>query len=319
MRDRGGLLALLCAFAHRLATAAPLAPEAFSPNNPSRLIPGTDAAAAPAAATAGLWEREKEEKPPMRGLNPKADAMADATASAEEFFYNAIIFKNNDTTAEGDRDAFGQEAEPCAQCGRDTQGVGNCCVAGGSWEGTCTNSPDEPGSEHTLQEGYLACAHLEVLKPAAALEEAGPSSYREMDGTRVVVTKEKTEMNLARINQIARPGGSGRTAAGRGGPLDPEAGAKPAAEAAAPKRTTYGTGSKAAAAAPTAAANELHEALHAGPQDMADATKPPAAHLPLQTDVLPDPSKALGVQQRKCDSEREEWCDVRVRVRVRVS
>ena len=77
---------------------------------------------------------------------------------------------------------------------------------------------------------------------AAALEEAGPSSYREMDGTRVVVTKEKTEMNLARINQIARPGGSGRTAAGRGGPLDPEAGAKPAAEAAAPKRTTYGTG-----------------------------------------------------------------------------
>ena len=318
MRDRGGLLALLCAFAHRLATAAPLAPEAFSPNNPSRLIPGTDAAAAPAAATAtaGLWEREKEEKPPMRGLNPKADAMADATASAEEFFYNAIIFKNNDTTAEGDRDAFGQEAEPCAQCGRDTQGVGNCCVAGGSWEGTCTNSPDEPGSEHTLQEGYLACAHLEVLKPAASLEEAGPSSYREMDGTRVVVTKEKTERDLARINQIARPGGSGRTAAGRGGPLDPEAGAKPAAEAAAPKRTTYGTGSKAAAAAPTAAANELHEALHAGPQDMADATKPPAAHLPLQTDVLPDPSKALGVQQRKCDSEREEWCDVRVRVRV---
>ena len=112
------------------------------------------------------------------------------------------------------------------------------------------------------------------------------------------------------------PRDGGGDAAGRGGPLDPEAGAKPAAEAAAPKRTTYGTGSKAAAAAPTAAANELHEALHAGPQDMADATKPPAAHLPLQTDVLPDPSKALGVQQRKCDSEREEWCDVRVRVRV---
>ena len=152
---------MLCAFAHRLATAAPLAPEAFSPNNPSRLIPGTDAAAAPAAATAtaGLWEREKEEKPPMRGLNPKADAMADATASAEEFFYNAIIFKNNDTTAEGDRDAFGQEAEPCAQCGRDTQGVGNCCVAGGSWKNP-HELAGQPG-RHTLQEGYLACADLE--------------------------------------------------------------------------------------------------------------------------------------------------------------
>ena len=42
---------------------------------------------------------------------------------------------------------------------------------------------------------------------------------------------------------------------------------------------------------------------------MSDATKPSAEHLPLQTEALPDPSKALGVQQRKCDSEREEWCD----------
>jgi hypothetical protein len=308
MRDAHGgcLLALLCAFTDRSAIAAPLAPEAYSPNNPSRLLPGADAAAAPAEA--GLWERQKEPVQPMRGLNPKADAMADATASAEEFFNNAIMFKNNDTNADGDRDAFGQETEPCPLCGRDTQGVGNCCVAGGSWEGTCTNSPDEPGSEHTLQEGYLSCVHLAVLKPAGS-QEAGPSTYREMDGTRVVVTKAKTDSDLARINQIARPGGSGRTAAGRGGPLDPEAGAAKPAEAGAPKLTTFGTGSKAAAAAPTAAANELHEALQAGPADMADATKPSAEHLPLQAEALPDPSKALGVQQRKCDSEREEWCD----------
>ena len=95
MRDAHGgcLLALLCAFTDRSAIAAPLAPEAYSPNNPSRLLPGADAAAAPAEA--GLWERQKEPVQPMRGLNPKADAMADATASAEEFFNNAIMFRGH--------------------------------------------------------------------------------------------------------------------------------------------------------------------------------------------------------------------------------
>ena len=277
-----GLLALLCAFSDRLATAAPLAPEAYSPNNPDRLRPTKDAQAAPAAAdgaSGGLWEREKEIAAPMRGLNPKADAMADASASAEDFYNNAILFKKNETGT-GNRDSFAQEAEDCPTCGRDSQGVGNCCSPGGAWEGSCTNSPDEPGSEHTLQEGYLSCSHMAVKKRAGSQQEAEPVSvYREMDGTRVVMSQRSTDMDIARIAAIARPG-------------------------------MHAAGSP--AAAPKAGLDPL--GARAGSTMQADiAPQSTAEHLPLQTDVpaetVPDPAKALSVQQRKCDSEREEWCD----------
>ena len=189
----------------------------------------------------------------MRGINPKADAMEDATAAAEAVFFNFI--PGNKTEPEL---TSGQEADDCPKCGLDGAGMGNCCSPGGSWEGTCTNSPDEPGSEHTLREGALACSHV-LAKPVAQVQEAVPSVYREFDGSLVVVQPQSASTSKAASSSSS--------------------------EVAAPRRDRLPAWIN--DAVPTSTAEE-HEAA------------------PLETQAAGAP---LGVQQRKCDSEREEWCD----------
>ena len=44
----------------------------------------------------------------------------------------------------------------CTLCGRNTDGVANCCSPGGAWEGKCTNTFAE-GGEHTWIDGFDEC------------------------------------------------------------------------------------------------------------------------------------------------------------------
>ena len=76
-----------------------------------------------------------------------------------------------------------EDLAACPKCGKNADGVANCCSSKGSWEGKCTALLSE-GGKHTWEEGYNVCELAEkaikdakagtLNKPLPSLEEIAP-------------------------------------------------------------------------------------------------------------------------------------------------
>ena len=170
-------LALACAFVHSVALYA--APEA------KLIAPALDGrAAAPAPAkvltpavakdsvTNGYRGTGWDGK---RGLDPVKDAKADAAAAAERIFQESTLDPEKMSRMLLTAEQKDSDVALCPTCGKNSNNVPNCCSAGGSWENTCTNSPEEPGSQHTWAEGFNACSHETPPAEQQSSQEAASS------------------------------------------------------------------------------------------------------------------------------------------------
>ena len=187
-------LVVVCALSG--STAYTVQPSAHSVDAPA--LPGAAVVAPEAVAKAavvlvaqvqnGAWDGK-------RGLDPKKDAIAAAEAAAEAAWKESGGGGDEDEDEDAEA-SQGQEAAPeeawkeavpeaanCPTCGENAAGVKNCCSSGGSWEGVCSATPVDPGSEHTWEEGFEACDTSS--KKSASTEKSSPP--KPVKGTKGII------------------------------------------------------------------------------------------------------------------------------------